>query len=174
MGNRLVQRASTIQRPFCIGSAINSAVLAIAFFCIHVEDVVGSIGRPQEMQMILISTGNLKAGADIFQPQDVHGAIKLAAGNAQSVSVVLDSPAVAIQLSPASAEVLYGLAMIFSKLQSPSEQPPINRTGQASKLDSFQEKGQEDLRCGLFERTQVAASRPGISIQSCREITYFL
>ena len=105
---------------------------------------------------------------DIIQPQNIHGAIKLVAGNMRSLAVVLDSPAVAVKLSACMADCI--ILVINKFIEASQIAPPsiaMNETSQVLSEESLdlaagKNWDQEDLRCGLFEKTQVAASRPGI------------
>ena len=106
---------------------------------------------------------------DILQPQNIHGAIKLVSGNARSLAVVLDSPAVAVKLSAHTGDCI--LQVINSCVDASQKAASLGNHGQNSgavheadlELDAEKDRDQEDLRCGLFEKTQVAASRPGLS-----------
>lgn len=104
-----------------------------------------------------LPTGLPGAGADILRPLQVHGSIKFAAGNTRSTSIVLEAPAIAMQLSPASVQALHHLAKSFAAAcsQQPASKGPA-RVQAGAHLEA-----QEDLRCGLFEGAQAAGSRPG-------------
>ena len=107
-------------------------------------------------------------GAEILHPQNIHGAIKLVAGNARSLAVVLDSPAVAVRLSAYMADCMILVvnkfveaSQIASASQAASQEPQV-LPEESMDLDAERDWDQEDLRCGLFEKTKVAASRPGL------------
>lgn len=112
-------------------------------------------------------TGLPVGGADILQPQNIHGAIKVVAGSARSLAVVLNSPAVAVKLSAYMADCIMALIQkfvaasqlaTFKKYDGPTADVSVK---ESLKVNAERESDQEDLRCGLFERTEVAASRPG-------------
>ena len=118
------------------------------------------------------ATGLRKDGVELLQPQNYHGAIKQISGSQASTSIVLDSPAVIINLSQPAVVCLVTLAKEFmqstEKGPAGEHQPASGKQGSGS-TPAASGKGIErqrvfefdDLRCGLFERTQVAASRPG-------------
>ena len=113
------------------------------------------------------ATGLSREGADIIHPQNIHGAVKLVAGNARSLAVVLDSPAVAVKLSAYMADCVILVinrfveaSQIASASHAHSQKHQVLPQGGLNP-DAERDWDQEDLRCGLFEKTQVAASRPG-------------
>ena len=110
--------------------------------------------------------GLLNGGEVVLQRQNIHGAIKLVAGNVQSTSIVLEAPVIVIQLSSLTTASMR--VLLDSYIAASPKFPAHRQEHQGGPLHSRDrpETGQEDLRCGLFERTQVAASRPGLLLNS--------
>ena len=134
------------------------------------------MGSKLDGRRLFFVTGLPVGGADILQPQNIHGAIKVVAGNARSLAVVLNSPAVAVKLSAYTADCIIALIQKFTEASQLATvkkygSPPADVTGKESlKVNAEREWDQEDLRCGLFEKTELAASRPG---QHCLLPSYF-
>lgn len=102
------------------------------------------------------------AGDTLLHPLDAHVTLKALSSGPPALALVFETPVVGVHLSPARLRALLQITKAFV----PREGDPT-ASGEARSAEGGG-KGSaevvvpsEDLRCGLFERTQTAASRPG-------------
>ena len=112
-----------------------------------------------------ICTAGLPAAGDaLLHPLDAHVTLRIVNGAPSAVSMVLEAPVVSVSFSPLGLRAILRIVEQIDawKRAHPAmeSKAPVEMGG--AKVGGEEESGiGEDMRCGLFERTQVAASRPG-------------